>query len=78
MSKPSKKSPQGGTKLLITVDCGITAIESAERAMQLGLDLVITDHHQPKSSVAAGRGNRPSRHWMGLCQSAFIRRDGGI
>ena len=37
---------KSGTKLLVTVDCGITAFESAELAAQLGLDLVITDHHQ--------------------------------
>ena len=36
-----------GTRLLITVDCGITAIESAELAQQLGVELIITDHHQP-------------------------------
>ena len=36
-----------GTQLLVTVDCGITAFHSAERAAQLGLDLIITDHHQP-------------------------------
>ena len=38
---------QTGTKLLITVDCGITAAKSAELAKQLGLDLIITDHHTP-------------------------------
>lgn len=38
---------QAGTKLLITVDCGITAIESAHLAGQLGIDLIITDHHPP-------------------------------
>ncbi len=35
-----------GTRLLITVDCGITAHGSAALAKQLGLDLIITDHHQ--------------------------------
>lgn len=35
-----------GTKLIITVDCGITAIESSLKAKELGIDLVITDHHQ--------------------------------
>jgi len=35
-----------GAKLLITVDCGISAIRSAELAAELGLELVITDHHQ--------------------------------
>jgi single-stranded-DNA-specific exonuclease len=38
---------QAGTKLLVTVDCGISAVESAELASQLGLDLIITDHHAP-------------------------------
>lgn len=38
---------ESGTKLLITVDCGITALNSAELANQLGLELIITDHHQP-------------------------------
>jgi single-stranded-DNA-specific exonuclease len=37
---------KSGTKLLVTVDCGVTAFQSAEMAAQLGLDLVITDHHQ--------------------------------
>jgi single-stranded-DNA-specific exonuclease len=36
-----------GTQLLVTVDCGITAFRSAERAAQLELDLIVTDHHQP-------------------------------
>ncbi|MHC4363833.1 MAG: single-stranded-DNA-specific exonuclease RecJ [Planctomycetota bacterium] len=34
-----------GTKLLITVDCGITAFSSAELAEKLHIDLIITDHH---------------------------------
>lgn len=37
---------KSGTNLLITVDCGITAFESAELANQLGIELIITDHHQ--------------------------------
>jgi len=37
---------KSGTKLLVTVDCGVTAFDSAEMAAKLGLDLVITDHHQ--------------------------------
>ncbi|MDP2671735.1 MAG: single-stranded-DNA-specific exonuclease RecJ [bacterium] len=35
-----------GAKLVITVDCGITAIEQANYAKELKLDLIITDHHQ--------------------------------
>ena len=37
-----------GVKLIITVDCGITAIAEAELCRQLGIDLVITDHHECK------------------------------
>ena len=37
---------KSGSKLLVTVDCGVTAFHSAETAAQLGLDLIITDHHQ--------------------------------
>mgnify|MGYP001560333626 CR=1 FL=1 len=38
-----------GVKLLITIDCGITDIVPAARAFELGLDLIITDHHEPPS-----------------------------
>ncbi len=37
-----------GIKLIITVDCGITALEEARLCRQLGIDLVITDHHECK------------------------------
>jgi single-stranded-DNA-specific exonuclease len=35
-----------GASLVITVDCGISAIEQADTARDLGLELIITDHHQ--------------------------------
>ncbi len=38
---------EAGTRLLITVDCGISALAAADLAKQLGLDLIVTDHHQP-------------------------------
>ena len=37
---------KAGTRLLVTVDCGVTAFHSAETAARLGLELIITDHHQ--------------------------------
>ena len=37
-----------GIKLIITVDCGITALEEARLCKSLGIDLVITDHHECK------------------------------
>ncbi len=40
-----------GVQLIITVDCGITAIEEAQLCRQLGMDLVITDHHECKEQL---------------------------
>ena len=40
-----------GATLLITVDCGITAVDEAEYAKQLGIDMVITDHHECPSGA---------------------------
>lgn len=40
-----------GTQLMITVDCGITAIEETEYANKLGIDVIICDHHQPKEEL---------------------------
>ena len=36
-----------GVKLVVSVDCGIRGIEAARRARDLGVDLIITDHHEP-------------------------------
>jgi single-stranded-DNA-specific exonuclease len=38
-----------GTKLLVTTDCGITAVDEVALAKSLGLDVVVTDHHQPRA-----------------------------
>ncbi len=40
-----------GTSLLITVDCGITAVEETAYANELGIDVIICDHHQPKDEL---------------------------
>ena len=40
-----------GVSLIITVDCGITAIEEAKLCKELGIDLVITDHHECKDTL---------------------------
>ena len=37
-----------GTKILITVDCGITSVNEVKLANELGIDVIITDHHLPK------------------------------
>ncbi len=45
-----KKIHGTGCTLLITVDCGITSIEEIEYANELGIDVILTDHHQPPES----------------------------
>ena len=35
-----------GARVMVTVDCGITSFAAAERAHELGLDLIVVDHHQ--------------------------------
>lgn len=43
-----EKIAEDGYSLVITVDCGIRAVKCAEFAGELGLDLIITDHHLPE------------------------------
>ncbi len=40
-----------GADLIITVDCGITAVEEAKLCRSLGMELVITDHHECKAEL---------------------------
>ncbi len=42
---------QQGITLIITVDCGITAAREVEFARELGIDVVITDHHECKQAI---------------------------
>jgi single-stranded-DNA-specific exonuclease len=42
---------QSGTKLIVSVDCGITSNDEVELAHQAGVDFIVTDHHEPKESV---------------------------
>jgi single-stranded-DNA-specific exonuclease len=39
------------TSLLISVDCGITALEEIDYANKVGMDVIICDHHQPKEKI---------------------------
>lgn len=41
-----QRAAGNGAKLAISVDCGVSAIAEARLARELGLDLIITDHHQ--------------------------------
>ncbi len=40
-----------GAQLVVTVDCGITSCEEAALARRLGLELIVTDHHEPSAQL---------------------------
>ncbi|MBU0561876.1 MAG: single-stranded-DNA-specific exonuclease RecJ [Bacteroidetes bacterium] len=42
---------KSGTQLIISVDCGITAVEEVDHANLLGIDTIICDHHKPKEEI---------------------------
>jgi single-stranded-DNA-specific exonuclease len=71
-----------GTGLVVTVDCGITSVDEAALAAELGLDLVITDHHRPRADgvlpdapiVHPGDGRYP---FPQLCGAAVAWRLSG-
>ena len=48
-----QKLKDSGASLVVTVDCGITGVEEAAFAAEIGLDLVITDHHECKETLPA-------------------------
>jgi single-stranded-DNA-specific exonuclease len=52
-----------GVRLVISVDCGIRGVEAAARARALGLDLIITDHHEPDTELPQAMAViNPKRH----------------
>lgn len=65
-----------GTKLIITVDCGISDAEEVARANELGMEVIITDHHEPQEVLPAAFAIvNPKRKdsiypFLGLCGSA--------
>jgi single-stranded-DNA-specific exonuclease len=64
-----------GFELVVTVDCGITAVAEVEHARSLGLEVVVTDHHRPAEAfpacpvVAPLKGDYP---FKGLCGTAVV------
>jgi len=52
-----------GVRLVISVDCGIRATDAARHAAALGLDLIITDHHEPDDTLPPALAViNPKRH----------------
>jgi single-stranded-DNA-specific exonuclease len=41
----------GGARVIVSVDCGVTAVAEAQLCRTLGIDLIITDHHTPGGTV---------------------------
>jgi len=41
----------GGTEVIVTVDCGIASLEEADEAKRLGIELIVTDHHEMKDRL---------------------------
>ena len=64
-----------GFDLVLTVDCGITAVAEVEHARSLGLSVVVTDHHRPADAfpacpvVATLKGSYP---FPGLCGTGVV------
>jgi single-stranded-DNA-specific exonuclease len=44
--KAVEEAVASGAKVLLTVDCGISSFDAAEKARELGIDLIVVDHHQ--------------------------------
>jgi single-stranded-DNA-specific exonuclease len=40
-----------GVRVVVSVDCGIRGADAARRARELGVDLIITDHHEPEDTL---------------------------
>lgn len=64
-----------GVTLLITVDCGISAVEPVALAAQRGMDVIITDHHQPPPELPAAHAI--INPWLPDCQYPFQELCGG-
>jgi len=45
------KIKENGTRVVITVDTGITAVDETEYAKSIGMDIIITDHHECKETI---------------------------
>ena len=50
-SEAIEELARNDVKLLITIDCGIADVEEIARAKELGIDVIITDHHEPNGKI---------------------------
>jgi single-stranded-DNA-specific exonuclease len=64
-----------GCALVVTVDCGITAVREVAQARELGLDVIVTDHHRPGAELPDCPivATRPSRYpFPELCGTGVV------
>src|SRR5262245_55651938 len=52
-SEALRQIRERGAAVVVTVDCGIASIAEADEARRLGLELIVTDHHEMKSQLPA-------------------------
>jgi len=50
-SKNIREAAENGVNLVVTVDCGVTAVEEIRLAKELGMDTIVCDHHQPAEEL---------------------------
>ena len=50
-SKSIREAAENGISLIVTVDCGVTAVEEIKLAKELGMDTIVCDHHQPAEEL---------------------------
>src|SRR5262249_58556624 len=48
-----KQIAEAGSSVVVTVDCGIASRAEAEKAQRLGLELIVTDHHEMRDTLPA-------------------------
>jgi single-stranded-DNA-specific exonuclease len=73
------KLADDGCGLVLTVDCGITAVEEVAHAKTLGIDVVVTDHHRPGEELPACPtvATRPSDYpFPELCGTGVVYKLG--
>ena len=66
-----------GVKLILTVDCGITAVAEVEHARRLGVDMIVTDHHRPGETLPQCPivATRPSAYpFTDLCGTGVVAK----
>jgi len=55
-----REAKQKGVSLILTVDCGITSFEAAGLCRKAGIDVIITDHHEPVRNLPPGARSKES------------------